>query len=326
MINRGVQIAGFLVQHKWDDAHQVAFDADFSPRRYARLIKDDGRHAILMDADPDQKTPQFLAIAKLLAELGISAPAILAADPGTGLALLEDFGDLNVGKLLEAGEDPTPFFSRAVELLIHLHRTFRHELVKDVGLPVFDVTLFSEQVGLYLDTYFPLQMDRDASQEERQTFKDAWRHALSCISSLPQSLLLRDYMPDNLMHLPGRESFRSLGVLDFQDAGLGPVAYDLASLAEVVRRDVREGLLEEIVALYHQKMQPACSLDALTAAAVVLSAQRHTRILGIVIRLAQKGRSEKLAYLPRIRQHLALRLQNPALRPVADWFNLYSPL
>ena len=76
MINRAVEIAGFLTQHGWDDADQSPLAADFSPRRYARLQRDDGKRAILMDADTDQKTPDFIAVARILHHCEISAPEI----------------------------------------------------------------------------------------------------------------------------------------------------------------------------------------------------------------------------------------------------------
>ena len=326
MINRGVEIAGFLAQHKWDDAQQVAFEADFSPRRYARLIKPDGRHALLMDADPDQKTPHFVRIDKVLRQLDISAPEILAADPRAGLVLLEDFGDRNIGKMLDEGQDPVTFFHRAVNVLAHIHRNFKTDMIQDMDLPSFDASRFSDQASLYLEAYFPLQAERPATADERQTFLEAWNKALSILADLPMSLLLRDYMPDNLMDLPEREGIKNLGVLDFQDAGVGTIAYDLASLTEVVRREGREEMLEDVIDFYCQQMNPACGRDMLLTAATALSAQRHTRILGIVVRLAQKGRSDKLAYLPRIRHHLISRLHHPVLQPVSDWFKRYSPL
>ena len=326
MINRGVEIAGFLTHHKWGDALQTPFEADFSPRRYARLIRTDGCRAILMDADPDQKTPQFIAIAELLRQIDIRAPTIFASDARRGLVLMEDFGDQNMGAYLDRGGDPDLCLRRAVDVLVQIHRQFSPDMAGDIELPIFDFERFASQASLYLDTCFLAAVDRDVTGEEREQFLHAWYNVLSQMPAMPSSLLLRDYMPDNLMDLEGRAAFPQLGVLDFQDAGLGPIAYDLASLAEVVRRDTMRDKLDMILGYYYEQMQPACSPEALATAAAILSAQRHTRILGILVRLALNGRRDKLDYLPRVRQHLLTQLQHPALQAVADWFNRYSPL
>lgn len=326
MIDRGIEIAGFLSQHGWDEAQQDAFEADFSPRRYARLTKADGARVILMDAAPDQKTPQFVAVAKILAQCGLSAPVLYAAHPPRGMVLLEDFGDRNFGMLIDDGADPAPLLHRAVEVLAQLHQRFTPDMAQALDLPVFDADLLSSQAALYLDTFFAMHADRDATPDERASFLEAWCKVLTCLDRLPASLLLRDFMPDNLMDLPDRAGASSVGLLDFQDAGTGCVAYDLASLTEVVRRDGMDAFQPELLAAYHALVKPSYSLPELSDACAVLAALRHTRILGIVVRLSLNGRQDKLAYLPRVQAHLARLLRAKSLAPVADWFSRFSPV
>jgi aminoglycoside/choline kinase family phosphotransferase len=347
MMNRAVQIAGFLAQNGWDSAAAIPLAADFSPRRYARLEKTDGARAILMDADDGQKTPELIAVAKLLRGCEISAPEIFAADPMHGLVLMEDFGDGNFGKMIDSGAAPAPLYRRAVDVLVHLHKTFvvsDNSFHKDsevplplregLGegykneLPLYNSALFTAQVELFLDAYIPYAKNRPATAEEGESFRAAWKEALKPIEALPQTLLLRDFMPDNLMDLPERENWRSVGVLDFQDAGLGPIAYDLASLCEAVRRDAcpvpRHGgndlLLDEMIVYYHETAQSPVSVTELKTACHILSAQRHMRILGLIVQHAQKtGRREKLEWLPRIRKYLDGLLKDNALTPVKSF-------
>jgi N-acetylmuramate 1-kinase len=83
-------ISGFLTTAGWGSAARTALAGDASFRRYWRLT-DGARRAVLMDAPPDTLDIRpFLAIDAHLRGLGSSAPEILAADPATGLALLED--------------------------------------------------------------------------------------------------------------------------------------------------------------------------------------------------------------------------------------------
>jgi aminoglycoside/choline kinase family phosphotransferase len=321
--HRPLEIAAFLDQHNWGEASAQAFDGDFSPRRYARLTAIDGSTAILMDADADQKTPQFVAFAKLLRKNSIAAPEIIAAEADGGLVLMQDFGSRNLGALLDNGAAAQPYFLRAATLLASLHKSFDRADSLTLDLPLFNADLFILQAELYLDAYVPFTKQREASEDERQDFRAAWRAVLRPIEIMPKSLILRDFMPDNLMDLPdGR-----LGVLDFQDAGIGPVAYDLASLCEEVRRDGGFSVLSEVVAQYRATLADSGGTCALTQAdlmraCTILSAQRHTRILGIITQITMKtGRRDKLAFLPRIHQHLQRVLAEPYLFPVREWMD-----
>lgn len=319
MSKRAIEIAGFLEQCGWGDADAAPFLADFSPRRYARLTKNSGTTAILMDADGNQKTPEFIEVAGVLRSLSLSTPEIYAANPDQGLVLLEDFGRQNFGRMLDAGAEAKPLYKRAVDVLVHLHRNFSDAQKAALDLPAFGGALFASQVELFLDVYFPYVKERDATRDEGEAFRDAWKQVLKGVEALPQTLLLRDFMPDNLMDLPHRTGVQSVGLLDFQDAGFGPIAYDLASLCEVVRRETDQNLLNEMIAYYHQQAKPKLSLQELTQACHVLAAQRHLRILGILVRAAANGQPEKLQFMPRIWDYLHSLLQHSVLNPVREW-------
>jgi len=312
-------VQSFLHAAGWRRAQLTHLPADFSTRRFTRLTREhkEPKYAILMQAAHDQKTPEFFAIAKILRDAGLSAPEIFAADDENGLVLMEDLGDTALGKLLDKGQTPLPLYRRAVDVLAHLHKsTYK---IPEKFLPHFSTEAFTAQTELYLDHYFPHKYKRPATKEERKAFLDAWLKTLKPIDKLPRSLMLRDFMPDNLMNLPKRKAPRDIGLLDFQDGGLGPIAYDIASLCECVRRDVSPKLLGAMAAWYH-KQNPVIPLKELETACRILSVQRHTRILGIVVRLS-KNRPEKLEYLPRIEKHIKNLLKDKALRSVKLWYD-----
>ena len=319
--NRPLEIAAFLDQSGWGRAEPQALDGDFSTRRYARLTATDGNTAILMDADAGQNTPRFVAVAAMLRQVGIAAPEIYQDGSDRDLLLLQDFGARNVGALIDNGGAPELFYMRAAELLAKLHGNLDISSIAD--LPLYNAALFTEQATLFLDAYIPFVLRREATDEEREDFRAAWQQmVLRPLDAMPKCLMLRDFMPDNLMDLPqGR-----LGVLDFQDAGIGPVAYDLASLCEEVRRDGGFDLLPDVIAHYREKAASKLSQNDLVCACTILSAQRHTRILGIIARLAAQGRQEKLTLLPRIRKHLTSILQEPHLMPVRAWMERMNVL
>lgn len=299
----------FLTFAGWGTALREPLCADFSSRRFTRLRRGaeaEAATAVLMEAEADQNTEAFARVGRILRGMGLSAPELLAEDASRGFVLMEDFGSRNMGAMIDAGAEPLPLLLRAAEVLAHLHKSF--DVAAGEGLPVFDAARFVAQAELYLDEWIPYAEGRSVTAEEREAFRAAWRERLRMVEALPRSLLLRDFMPDNLMELDGREGVQSVGLLDFQDAGIGPIAYDLASLCEVVRRDASLGWahFEAVTAHYHALARPSCSLDALREAGRILSALRHARVLGILARLARQGRPEKLAACGgRVKAHVA---------------------
>lgn len=303
-MTRDEAIARFLAGAGWANAELEPLAGDASTRRYAR-VRDGARRAVLMDAPGGEGIAAFIRISELLRGLGLSAPEVLAAAPEDGLLLLEDFGDEVFASLLDGGAAPEPLYDLAVDALIALHRRFRPA----GDLPQYDLARFLAQLALYPEVF-----GGDAA-----AFEEAWRAPLEAALAGPASLLLRDYHAGNLMLLGGREGVARCGLLDFQDAGLGPCAYDLVSLIEDARRDVPAPLRARCLARY----RAALPLDE--AALATLGAMRHVRVLAVFERLARNGKPAYLAHVPRVRRLLAGHLARPELAPVRRWFERFAP-
>jgi len=323
MTARQQLIEAFLARHGWSDAHQRALHGDASTRRYVRLQRGAER-AVLMDAAlPEHRTGAFLQVAGLLQTLELSPPQILAADDAHGLVLLEDLGDLRIGASLDAGADPEPLMQLAVDVLIALHRAFDPADPAAVGLPRYDAGLFADQLTLFAEVV-PAHLGMPCDRDAIAAFRAAWTAPLGPACAGRPSLLLRDYFADNLMHLPERSGVRACGLLDFQDAGIGPVGYDLVSLLEDARRDIAPELAAACLARYRDAF-PALDAAAFAAACDVLAAVRHCRIIAVFVRLADAGRPHYLQHLPRLWRLFDRHLQAPALQPVAAWCDRHLP-
>jgi aminoglycoside/choline kinase family phosphotransferase len=266
-----------------------------------------------------------MQVCALLRECGLSAPEPYAAAPDRGLLLLEDFGDDSFARLLESGADHWPLYRLATDVLIHLHDRFRLDQPGAAGLPRYDLALFSAQVGLFGDAYFQAA-GHPLGDAARAALDAAWRDVLTgVLGLLPVSLLLRDYHPGNLMLLAGRDGVRACGLLDVQDAGIGPVSYDLLSLLEDARRDVAPDIQAAMRARYLDARRGVES-DAFNASYAVMGAMRHARILGRVAQLCAQGGSRKqLAFLARVWGQFAHAIRHPLLVPVADFVANHLP-
>jgi aminoglycoside/choline kinase family phosphotransferase len=315
-------MAAFLDRAGWKAKPRLlAGDASF--RKYYR-IDFDGRRAVLMDAPPPMENVRpFLTIARHLLKLGLSAPRILAEDAEQGLLLLEDLGDDTYARKLAAGADETALYALAVDLLVELHRRFDVATAADV--PRFDTARALREVNLLLDWYWPAVMGGPATPELRQSYEAAWRTALPSLWSAPDSIALFDFHIDNLMLLDGRAGVAACGLLDFQDAVIAPVAFDLVSLLEDVRRDVPAELVTAMRARYAAAF-PRLDRDAFDRSYSAIGAQRNTRIVGVFTRLlVRDGKPRYLQFMPRVWRLLEGDLAHPALAPVREWFDAHIP-
>lgn len=324
MADRQAIIAAFLAAAGWGDAARAPLAGDASFRRYCRLSRN-GASAMLMDAPPPQEDVRpYLAVARLLRGLELSAPAVLAAEEAAGLLLLEDFGDDTYTRLLAKDADEAALYGLAVDALIALHRRFTPALAPD--LPPYDAARLLAEAALLVDWYLPAITGEPTPEPVRQSYFALWRELLPLASAVPATLVLRDYHVDNLMRVPGRSGLAACGLLDFQDAVLGPVSYDLVSLLEDARRDVAPDLAAAMRARYLAAF-PELDRAAFAASYAVLGAQRNCKIVGIFTRLSRRdGKPNYLAHMPRVWRLIAEDMQHPALAPLRRWLDTHIPL
>jgi hypothetical protein len=322
MAERAELIAQFLRAAGWGEVSRRPLAGDASFRRYDRL-EGGGRRAVLMDAPPPHEDVRpFLAIARLLHGLGLSAPSILAEDVAAGLLLLEDFGDRTYTRLLAAGEAELTLYALAVDVLIELHRGFS---VAGSAAPSYDDQRLLAEAALLVDWYLPAITGNPTDAALREEYLGLWRDLLPVARDVPENLVLRDYHVDNLMLVEGRTGIAACGLLDFQDAVIGPVTYDLVSLLEDARRDVSAGIVAAMLDRYLMAF-PDIDRAAFAASYAVLGAQRNCKIVGIFTRLCVRdGKPIYLQHIPRVWRLIEQDLRHPALAPVARWLDRHIP-
>ncbi len=321
---REAHIAGFLKEAGWGAAERGLLAGDASFRRYDRLNLN-GRTAVLMDAPPPmENVGPFINVARLLAELGFSAPRILAEDRARGLLLLEDLGDDTYTSLLRQGHDERALYELATDALIEVRR--RAPATALGALPSFDDARCLREVSLLLDWYWPAIKGAPAPDAARAEFEAAWRATLPSMWKAGRTVTLFDFHVDNLLVLPGRSGFQACGLLDFQDAVAGPTPFDLASLLEDVRRHVPQDLASAMLDRY-LRGHPDLKQADFRAAYAVSAAQRNTRIVGTFTRLLKRdGKAAYQRFMPRVWELLQQDIAHPALAAVKRWFDDHLPL
>lgn len=324
MTEREEERRSFLIANGLGEATIRPLAGDASVRRYDRLHLRDGRSLVLVDTpDPAADLVPFIEIGRFLADLGLSVPEVIAADRERGLALQEDFGNETFSARLDAGDDPARLLRLGVEVVIEIRRRILERGPTYPDTPPFTAAAFGAQVGLWADHVVPLSR-QPLSSDERAEFDAAWREVLEPIDSQPTTLVLRDHHLGNLMLLD-RPGIRAVGLIDFQNGGRGPIAYDLVSILEDARRDVPDALVRELRDRYARAF-PDLDARAFDRSYSVLGATRHVRVAAVFSRLATRGgRPEYLRYLPRVLRLLGRALADPALEPAARWFRRRFP-
>ncbi|MCX5494929.1 tRNA (adenosine(37)-N6)-threonylcarbamoyltransferase complex ATPase subunit type 1 TsaE [Kaistia dalseonensis] len=348
-LDRTEALRRFLDRVGWLDSERRHLQGDASSRTYERIRAPDGPSAILMDA-PEQNPGwvvrdgrsydavahratsirPFVAVGEALRAIGLAAPAILAADLPAGMLLLEDLG--SVGLL----DDGAPIFERyalATEVLAHIHAAPRPDRLPlpdgDIHrVPPFDRDAVAVEVELMPRWYAPL-VDRPLPPEAEAAFDHVWTELFSVFDSAEKSWLLRDFHSPNLLWLEGRNGLQRMGILDYQDAMIGPSAYDVASLGQDVRVDIDPGFESALKAHYVATRLANGPFDAVgfAGAYAISGAQRATKIMGGFARLASSaGKPQYLRHIPRIKGYLRRCLEHPVLSELRLWYEKYLPL
>ncbi|MEO8302394.1 MAG: phosphotransferase [Rhizomicrobium sp.] len=355
--NRQAAMKEFLARAGWGDASVSPLLGDASTRHYARLAME-GRKAMLMDqpqgaegagAPPGASEEarralgynavarlagadcaRFAAAAAWLRSHGLAAPDIYDADHKQGFVILEDLGDALFAEVLADGGDEKQLYEHAVEVLARIHANDAPPtLSADKPLFDYDQAALVAETDLLTEWFLPLALGRTASDDEVAAHRALWRAALAGIGKSRRVFVHRDYHAQNLLWLPERQGVARVGLIDFQDAVAGSAAYDLISLIEDARRDVRPELAQAATAHYLAAMRAQGTPVDETAfrhEMAVMAAQRNAKIVGIFARLYKRdGKPRYLAFLPRVWAYLERDLAHPALGPLRAWYDRVIP-
>ncbi|MFV2055959.1 MAG: aminoglycoside phosphotransferase family protein [Thiohalomonadales bacterium] len=279
--------------------------SDASFRRYFRIeYQQAGKHIsqILMDAPPDKEDSEpFISVAQLMEQRGINVPKIIAQDLALGFLLLTDLGnDQYLGQIREDNVDR--LYQDALDALFLLQKSALPD--NSAIPPPYDNALLMREMALfpewYVDTHLNVRLSDIQQVKLQAVFESLSQSALA----QPQVLVHRDFHSRNLM----LTKTQNPGVLDFQDAVIGAVSYDLVSLLRDCYISWPRARVETWALKYLQRCQLAGIIPSTDEAILLrwfdwMGVQRHLKAIGIFARL--NHRDGKPGYLQDIPRTLA---------------------
>lgn len=275
--------------------------SDASFRRYFRITPtgEPSASLIVMDAPPEQEDcGPFVAVAGLLARAGLNAPQVLAADLEQGFLLLTDMGTTQYMDALQA-QPAGPLMSDAIDALI------QWQLASQPGvLPPYDAALLQRELALFPEWYVQRHLQVTLSPTQQTDWAHISTRLVDAALQQPQVYVHRDYMPRNLMVCEPNP-----GIIDFQDAVYGPIAYDVLSLFKDAFLSWPAEQVEAWRGEYHEKAQqaglPVGDYDSFCRAFDWIGLQRHLKVLGIFARIRYRdGKPHYLEDAPRFIRYI----------------------
>jgi N-acetylmuramate 1-kinase len=275
----------------------LAGDASF--RRYFRVELVNGTRSVIMDAPPAlENVDPFIKIAKAFTKQGIQVPQILARERNQGFLLLTDFGDrLYLSELNQQTADS--LYQRAIGALLSIQACCS---IEDYILPIFDRALMGQELAYFQEWFLHRHLNYTPTSTEEQLINDTFQRLIDDIECQPKVCVHRDYHSRNLLILDDG----GVGIIDFQDAVIGPISYDLVSLLKDCYIAWPAPRVKAWLQFYYglaisQKLMPEIGIERFTEWFHCAGLQRHLKVLGIFARLHHRdGKSAYLKDLPQV--------------------------
>ena len=283
---------------RWDDWMATPIAGDASARRYFRLTSGDASAILMLDPpSAGNGTVIFEQIAQRLRDHGLCAPDIYHHDPNAGVMVIEDLGGVDVAShLAKSPSDEGAIYAAITDMLAKIGTVpaTRNmvEMTHDTAAGMVDLAAIH-------------YANRPQAAPD---IKAAILHSFQSHVDPQLTFAMRDFHAENLIWRAEKNNDARIGLLDFQDACMGPVGYDLMSLLRDARRDVSADVAAHMIEQF--KRSHSSVTDAQLAC---IGAQRNLRILGIFSRLATTGKPHYMTLVPRVWRQLLIDLNHPSL-------------
>lgn len=284
--NRYQKLESWLSQNNYDVSSLRVLSGDASFRKYYRVDKDAVSY-VVMDCPPDKENlDAFIKISDKLQKAKINVPELFECDEDDGFLVISDLGDNLYSKKLDK-ETVYCLYTDALETIVKM------QINTDLsGLDNFD-NLYDEENKLFTDWFLQHHQKINLDDSLRSDLSIEFDKINSIIRDIPKTFVHRDFHSRNLLVTDTNNP----GVIDYQDAVLGPVTYDLVSLLKDCYITWDDGLIEDMLESFFTRIK-SNSINSISDFRYwfdITGLQRHIKAIGIFSRL--NYRDKKSGYL-----------------------------
>lgn len=304
----------------------IPISSDASFRRYFRITISRPSHTLILMDSPPEKEPlqKFLSRAEIFDELKITIPKIYSRNTLMGFLIIEDFGDTTLLKKISGYKDPSPLLISAIDILLKIETEYKRKRnVCDGRVQVFSKKTLLEELDLFRNWYVGTHLNQKSKCFPFHNFETFTELLISSMLREPQTLIHRDFHSKNLMYL---SKSKKIGVIDFQDALIGPLTYDLVSLLKDAYTDYNEDVENTCLKYFFEKIKERQlvkgSFESFKTSYDYTAIQRNLKIIGIFCRLKYRDNKHSyMRYLTKLNQRtLAISENYSELQFITNFF------
>lgn len=313
-------IQDFIRKTPWANSKFEALHGDASPRKYYRLSSDTSS-VILMDSkECIELINPFINISNYLRKYGFSSPEIYEIDHSSGYILLEDFGDNTFYKFIqEKPNEIGKIYKTALDLLL----AFK-EIPDENICSKYDSVFLIKELSYFIDWYCPY-VGISLSDQQKVCFYEIWNQILDNIQKTTSNYVFvhKDFHGGNLLVLPNRKGYKSIGLIDFQSAKFGNELYDLISFLYDCRVTVPAQLQENLKNYYFRNS--GIDSHGLATSFKIFIVQRNLKILGNFSKIyLTRSNNNYLKYIPNVWNLIKHNIDIEQLKDLKQWLNVFS--
>ena len=288
----------FQLPMKEATLHPITADASF--RKYYRVFDENGDSLIVMDAPPQtENCDAFIKVANLMRRAGLNVPKILAQNTIDGFLIITDLGKHTYLEHLNE-DNANELFLDAIASLIKL------QVASKAGeIPVYSSRVLRSELDLFPTWFLGEHLKLSLPENQKHELEKTFSFLIKTANAQQKVFVHRDYMPRNLI-----VSQPNPGIIDFQDALMGPITYDIVSLLKDAFISWPEEKIDLWIRTYWEQAKQISlpvedDFKLFRKQVELMGLQRHLKVIGIFARINYRdGKPNYMRDTPRFLKYV----------------------
>ena len=273
----------------WSGWEIEVASSDASFRSYYRIRKANKTYILMDSSLMLESLKPFIDMNERLSKNNVHVPSIVVKSTPKGYLILEDFGNRHYLDILNSSNYEN-LYKKAIDEIVKMQKSDTQ------ALPLYDKQFLLFEMNLMQEWYLEKYLNITLSAKEKKMISTTLEDIVDVVLEQPQNVFVhRDYHSRNIMITPSN----NIGIIDFQDARIGAITYDLVSLLKdcYIKWDRKE--IEKLALYYKESVGLNVDNETFIKWFDFMGLQRHIKVLGIFSRLhLRDGKDEYLKDIP----------------------------